>query len=182
MSSKALLEAVLFLSGKAMTDRQLAEATGLSLPAVRRHLTTLVREYDERGGGLEIARRGRRWALQAREAYATRAASPAPRPLPDAVLKTAGLIAYYQPVKQSHLVHVLGSKAYDHVKRLRERGLIAARPAGRTFLLTTTSKFLEFFGLNVGDRRELRRLLADRVGAAEGEEEGVLDRAARAAT
>lgn len=168
MSKKALLEAVLFLSGTAMTERQLAETTGLRRRSVRRLLTVLVAEYEARDGGLEVARRGRRWVLQAREAYARRAAPQAPKTLPASVLKTAGLIAYYQPVKQSHLVHVLGSKAYDHVKRLRERGLIAARPEGRTLLLTTTSKFLEFFGLSVGSRKELRRLLAERVEVPEG--------------
>ncbi len=166
MSKGALLEAVLFLSPKAQTVRQLAIATEMDITTVKRLLTRLVREYEERDGALEIARRGRRWTLQVREKYATKAADLAPTTLPPEVLKTASLIAYYQPVKQSHLVSIRGSKAYDHVRRLREKGLIASRPEGRTLLLTTTSKFLDHFGLSAGTREDLKKLMADRLGEA----------------
>lgn len=163
MSKKALLEAILFLSGKAQTARQLALATGMDLTAVKRLLTMLVREYEERDGALEIARRGRRWTIQVREEYASRVADLAPPTLAPGVLKTASLIAYYQPVKQSQLVSIRGARAYDDVKRLRDKGLISSRPHGRTLLLTTTSKFLDFFGLSVSDRDELKRLMAGRI-------------------
>ncbi len=168
MGKKALLEAVLFLSGKALTERQLSETTGIDLTTVKRLLSILSREYGERDSGLEIARRGRRWTLQVREGYLAEASHLAPTTLPPGVLKTASLIAYYQPVKQSHLVSVLGQKAYDHVKRLREMGLITTKPYGRTFLISTTSKFLDFFGLGVRDRDELRKLMAERVGGEPG--------------
>ncbi|MFQ5837982.1 MAG: SMC-Scp complex subunit ScpB [Thermoplasmata archaeon] len=164
MSKKALLEAILFLSAKAMTERQLSEATGMSLTTARRLLSILAREYEERQGALEVTRRGRRWVLQVKEEYSTRASHMAPTSFPVGVLKTAGLIAYYQPVKQSQLVSILGTKAYDHVKKLRERGLISAKPAGRTLLLSTTSKFLDFFGLNVRSQDELKDLMAKRIG------------------
>jgi segregation and condensation protein B len=163
MGKKALLEAVLFLSGKALTERQLADVTGMDTTTVKRLLSMLVREYEERDGGLEIARRGRRWVLQVREEYLSLAAGMAPSTLPVGVLKTAGLIAYYQPVKQSKLVSILGPKVYDHVRRLREKGLISVRPSGRTVELSTTSKFLDFFGLAARDREELKRLMEERV-------------------
>ncbi|MCJ2519899.1 MAG: SMC-Scp complex subunit ScpB [Candidatus Thermoplasmatota archaeon] len=165
MGKKSLLEAVLFLSGKAMTERQLSEATGISTTGIKRLLTILNGEYEERGSALRVARRGRRWVMQVREEYMEKAAHMAPTTLPPAVLKSASLIAYYQPVKQSHLVRILGTKAYDHIRRLREGGLIAARPSGRTLLLSTTSKFLEFFGLEARSREDLRRLMAERIGA-----------------
>ncbi len=165
MSKKSLLEAILYLSGKAMTETQLSELMGTSQSSVRRLISVLRREYEGRDSGLEIARKGRRWTLRVKEEYLRGIAHMAPTTLPDAIIKTAGLVAYYQPVKQSHLVHVLGSKAYDHVRRLRDRGLVSARPHGRTVLLTTTSKFLEFFGLENRNRKDLRKLLAKRVGA-----------------
>ncbi len=163
MSKKALLEAILFLSGKAQTPRQLALATGMDLTTVKRLISRLVREYEERDGALEVARRGRRWTLQVKDEYASQAAFMAPRTLPSGILKTASLIAYYQPVKQSHIVAIRGSKAYDHVRHLGEKGLISARPQGRTLLLTTTAKFLDYFGLSVRTREELKRLMADRI-------------------
>lgn len=170
MGKKALLEAVLFLSGKALTERQLAEATGMEVTTVKRLLTSLVREYSERGGALEIARRGRRWVLQVREEYLAAAAQMAPSTLPVSVLKTASLIAYYQPVKQSRLVAMLGPKVYDHVRKLREKSLVSARPSGRTVELYTTSKFLDFFGIAAGNREELRKLMEKRVQRQGGQE------------
>ncbi len=164
MTKKSFLEAILFLTGKAMTERQLSDMTGVSLTSVKRLLSKLRREYEDRDSGLKVARRGRRWVLQVREEYMAEAAGIAPATLPQGVLKTAGLIAYYQPVRQSHLAHLVGPKVYKHVKGLRERGLIAAKPLARTLLLTTTSKFLEFFGVEARNREDLRRLLAERVG------------------
>ncbi len=137
----------------------------MSLPTVRRMLTLLAQEYNERESAIEVARRGRRWILQVRGEYQRETADMAPATLPPGVLKTAALIAYQQPVKQSHLATLVGYRAYDHVRRLRERGLIAARPQGRTLLLSTTGRFPEFFGLDVRDREDLRRLMASRVVA-----------------
>lgn len=164
MRKQGLLEAILFLTARALTERQLAEATGMTVSTVRRMLTLLAREYEERESAIEVARRGRRWILQVRGEYQRETADMAPATLPQGVLKTAALIAYHQPVKQSHLASLVGYRAYDHVRRLRDRGLIAARPHGRTLLLSTTSKFPEFFGLAVRGREDLRHLMASRVG------------------
>lgn len=166
MGKKALLEAVLFLSGRPLTERQLAEATGVELTTVRRLLSLLAREYEARDTALALARRGRRWLLHVREEYVAATADMAPTTMPRGVLKTAGLIAYHQPVKQSHLASLVGSQVYEHVKRLRERGLIAARPAGRTLLLSTTSKFPDYFGLDAASREDIRRLMEERVARA----------------
>ncbi len=163
MNKKGLLEAILFSSGKAQTSRQLALATSMDLTTVKRLLTILAKEYEERDGSLEVARRGRRWTLQVKDEYASKVSDMAPPTLAPGILKTASLIAYYQPVKQSQLVSFRGARAYDHVRRLRDKGLIASRPHGRTLLLTTTSKFLDFFGLSAGNRDELKRLMADRI-------------------
>jgi segregation and condensation protein B len=164
MRKRGLLEAILFLTSRALTERQLAEVTGMSLPTVRRTLTLLAQEYNDRNSAIAVSRHGRRWILQVREPYRRETSDMAPATLPSGVLKTAALIAYHQPVKQSHLASLVGYRAYDHVRRLRERGLVAARPQGRTLLLSTTGRFPEFFGLDVRGREDLRRLMASRVG------------------
>lgn len=166
MRKRGLLEAILFLTSQALTERQLSEATGMGVPTVRRMLTLLARDYRDRESAVEVARRGRRWILQVKSEYQRETADMAPTTLPPGVLKTAALIAYHQPVRQSHLATLVGYKAYEHVRRLRDRGLIAARPHGRTLLLSTTGKFPEFFGLDVRGREELRQLMASRVGEA----------------
>ncbi|MEE9593642.1 MAG: SMC-Scp complex subunit ScpB [Thermoplasmata archaeon] len=163
MRKQGLLEAILFLTSRALTERQLAETTGMTVSTVRRMLTLLAKEYQERDSAIEVARHGRSWILRVRGEYQRETADMAPSTLPQGVLRTAALIAYHQPVKQSNLASLVGYRAYDHVRRLRDRGLIATRPQGRTLLLSTTGKFPEFFGLEVRDREGLRRLMASRV-------------------
>ena len=42
----------------------------------------------------------------------------------------------------------LRNRGYEQIKKLVEKGLVAKYPAGRTFILKTTKKFLEQFGSN----------------------------------
>ena len=96
--------------------------------------------------------------------YAEHAAKLAQMEIPLKVLKTAALIAYHQPLKQSQLVMMIGSKAYDHVKELREIGLIKFRRDGPTKLLSTTPRFQDYFAIDAVDRDGIKQWLAKKVG------------------
>jgi segregation and condensation protein B len=76
--------------------------------------------------------------------------------IPKDVLKTVSLIAYYQPVLQSKLSDLLGSKVYAHVRTLEELGLIRTRPKKNSVELTTTKKFIETFGIDARSRGEVK--------------------------
>src|SRR5207237_8425923 len=80
------------------------------------------------------------------------------------ILKTVALIAYHQPILQSNLFDMIGSKVYEHTKGLEELGLISRKPSGRSFALATTRYFAEFFGLKSTDREGIRRLMAQKAG------------------
>jgi segregation and condensation protein B len=88
--------------------------------------------------------------------------------LPLDLLKTAALIAYYQPLRQSKLSDMIGGKAYEHVRELQERNLIQAKELGRTLELTTSRYFPEFFGLKTGNREEIKRYMAAKAGIKGG--------------
>jgi len=83
--------------------------------------------------------------------------------IPVKVLKTAALIAYHQPIKQSELQEMFGSKVYDHVKELHELGLIKKRQDGRTIVLTTTPHFSEYFGSETTDKKKIKEWLVEKV-------------------
>ena len=55
------------------------------------------------------------------------------------------MIAYKQPVKQSVIVKIRGNKAYDHIKRFTEQGLLNKKRVGHTSELSLTEKFHEYF-------------------------------------
>lgn len=164
MSERGVVEAALFSAGKPLAVDEIVGTTGVPADAVRSALSALSRSYEEAGSAIEILRIGEKWTMQIRAAYGEKAHAFIPPELPKDLLKTSALIAYHQPVKQSDLVRMVGSKAYEHVKALTDHGLITTRPTGQTLELRTSASFPEFFGLPAGDREEMKRLLAERTG------------------
>jgi segregation and condensation protein B len=75
------------------------------------------------------------------------------------VLRTLSIIAYYQPIMQNELVRVRGDSAYDHVAILLDRGLIEKAREGRSYLLTTTPAFCDYFGFKQGDVDSIKKQL-----------------------
>jgi|RifCSP13_1_1023834.scaffolds.fasta_scaffold04793_3 segregation and condensation protein B len=165
MSERGVVEAALFSAGRALAVEEIAQTTGLSPDAVRSDLAALAGTYEERESAIEVVRIGEKWTMQIRASYGEKAHAFVPPELPKDLLKTSALIAYHQPLKQSDLVRMVGSKAYEHVKALADHGLITVRPLGQTLELRTSPSFPEFFGLPANDREELKRLLEARTGA-----------------
>lgn len=164
MTEQGVVEAALFSAGKALAAEEIAQTTGLPVEEVRTFLTALAKAYEGQGSAIEVARIGDKWTMQIRATYAEKAQTFAPPEIPMDLLKTAALIAYHQPVRQSEIVRMVGGKAYEHVRTLTDLNLITTKPEGQTLELRTSAGFPEFFGLAVADREEMKRLLADRAG------------------
>lgn len=159
-----VVEAALFSAGRPLSVEEIAEETGLSKKQVTKTVKDLQKTYKERDTALEVGPAGTKWAMQVRTQVADDAAKFAPMEIPKKTLKTLALIAYHQPLKQSELVDMIGSKTYEHVGELRERGLVLARRDGLTKILTTTQSFPEYFGLEAGDTEGVRAAMAKLVG------------------
>lgn len=164
LSPIRIVEAALFSAGKPMLEEEIAQAARLELDAVKQALRDLQKEYAQRDGALEVGRAGAKWAMQIRTEFAERAKHLAAMEIPPKVLRTLALIAFHQPIKQSGLKDMVGSVVYEHVHELHERGMIAARQDGITKSLTTTDRFLEYFGIDATDRDGIRQFLAKKVG------------------
>lgn len=174
MIERAIVEAALFSAGRALTPDKLARVTRLDPDVVKGHLRALAREYTRRESAIEVAEIGTKWTMQIRSEYAERARAFAGPEIDRDLLKTVALIAYHQPILQSDLFEMIGSKVYEHTKALEGLGLISRKPSGRSFALTTTRYFAEFFGLKSTSREEIRRLMAEKAGVAHKEKaEGV---------
>jgi segregation and condensation protein B len=157
--AKAVIEAALFASGRTLTPRELADLSALSEERARALADDLTKEYAARDSGIEIKSIGEGYSMQVRFGLAGRVLSFAPKEIEAPLIRTLAIIAYKQPIKQSHLVEIRGNKSYDHVKELEERGLINAEKFSRTKLLTTTRSFADYFGISSADPQAIRRAL-----------------------
>ncbi len=166
-----LLEATLFGAGRSMSVTELCDSLGYDedemLDCLYSLRSTLKRR---RGGALQIAEVGDRWAIEVKPEIAEHLPKEAKTELPKKLLKAASLIAYHQPISQSRLVELLGQKAYDYVRELAQYGMIDRRKDGNTRRLTTTRRFSEAFGCPYTDRKKVKAWFREQV-----QKTGILD-------
>ncbi len=159
-----IVEAALFSAGRPLSTEEIHDATGLQKDEVRNCMQKLQKDYRRRDTVIDIARVGDKFAMQLKTEYAEHAVRLANMEIPVRLLKTLALIAYHQPIKQSSLSDMEGAKAYEHIKELAELGMIRKKQVGRTLELSTTRRFVEYFGIEARKPHEIKRYLAKKVG------------------
>jgi len=161
MNGKEIIEAALFAAGGPVDVKTL----GGILNKPKKHVIPIVRslmdDYGSRECGLELLDLGERFVMQVKPEYTELVRSLAPKELPAPMLRTLSMIAYHQPVVQSELVEMRGNSAYDHIRELKERGLVRAVPHGRTKLLQTTPVFGDYFGLGSNDPEVIKEKIVE---------------------
>lgn len=157
MNSERVIEAALFSAAKPVTVTDLKTVTALDSRTIRTALKKLIDEYNDTDRAMEIAKMGPRYAMQVKKEYSAAAARLSDLKVPKDVLKTASLVAYYQPVLQSKMFDLVGNKIYDHVKVLEDLGLVKAKPKRKSIELTTTKKFIETFGIDARSRQDVKK-------------------------
>jgi len=162
---KGKIEAVLYLTDKPLRAQAISQIINVDVDVTRQALLDLIRDYEDRKGGLEIAD-DNGYILQVRDEYSTIINEFAPLELPTALVRTLSAIAIKQPVMQSEIIKIRGAGAYDHIKELLERQLINKHEEGRSPTLTTTKEFQDYFRLTK-DGKSLRTMLAKEAKAAE---------------
>jgi segregation and condensation protein B len=161
LEQERAVEAVLFASSRPLRMAEIAAATQLSDDVIRRSIAKLKKEYEERGSAIEVVKTGIRYGMQLRKDYVPYGMPFSEIEVPKEVLKTAAYIAYNQPILQSDLAKTLGSEVYEHVRVLRSAGLVTGKRSGQTFLLTTSKKFPEYFGIPSSKKEDIKRWMED---------------------
>ena len=164
MDEILLIEALLFSSGKPFSIKQLGEALELEPEIVRKCLKRLKGFYGKRNTAIEIAKVGSKYCLQVKRDYLKDTTQFVATKIPRKLLKTLAYIAYYQPIKQSEMVNAMGPRIYVEVKKLKEFGLIHRKRSGNTKILSTTSKFPEYFGIGTSTKEGIKQWLSERFG------------------
>lgn len=172
MKSERIIEAELFSAAKPVTVSDLQMASGLDARTIRSALKKLMDEYDSSDRAMEIAKMGPRYAMQVKKEFSEPAGRLANMKVPKEVLKTASLIAYYQPVLQSKMYDLIGGRIYEDVKRLVDLGLVKAKPKKKSVELTTTKRFIETFGIDARSGHEVKAWLEEELTKKKGTPKG----------
>jgi len=93
--------------------------------------------------------------------------------------ETLAIIAYKHPIKQSVVIKIRGNKAYDHIKKYVELGLVNKKKVGHTNELTLSEEFYDYFGVGTENEGEIKDIpkvdveeLEEKIEEAEKEEDG----------
>ena len=143
---KARIEAVLYLTRRALSAKEIGEILEVDAADVEDALLELIGDYSAREGALEINDEDG-YILQVKEDLMDIVEKLCPAEFKPAVLKTLLVIAIKEPIRQTALVELRGSSAYDHIQELIAKGMISKTKDknGRSFNLKTTNKFSEYF-------------------------------------
>jgi len=153
------LEAALFVSGKWLTIQELIMLTDINPILIRELMEKLKEKYNDKSA-VEILTKEDMWKMDVKEEHANMVNKLATgsSEFTRAEQETLAVIAYKQPVKQSVLIKIRGNKAYEHVKKFRELGLVKAKKLGHTLELELSEDFYNYFHLEKqGEFEELEK-------------------------
>ena len=169
VKEKRLVESVLFSASEPVSVNEIKKATGLTSNKIKKTLGELTEDYNvtrKNETSMEVIKAGDKFAMQVKKQYADQTVMVARPDIESNLLKTLTLIAFHQPLKQSNLRRMIGTKAYEHVDELADMKLIHTKKHGTTEMLTTTKLFPEYFGIDSTKPEEIRDFLVKKVAGS----------------
>jgi segregation and condensation protein B len=169
LKEKRLVESVLFSAGKPISINEIKETTNLSPEKIKTTLDELIEDYNitrKKETSMEIIKAGEKFAMQIKKEFTDQSIMVTKPEIDSNLLKTLTLIAFHQPLKQSNLRRMIGTKAYEHVDELATMNLINTKKHGATEMLTTTKLFPEYFGIDSTKPEEIRDFLIKKVSGS----------------
>lgn len=166
LKEKRLVESVLFSASKPVSVKEIKDATNLTSSKVKKTLNELIEDYNvsrKSDTSLEIIKAGDKFTMQVKKSFSDQSVMIADPEIETNLLKTLTLIAFHQPLKQSNLRRMIGTKAYEHVDELASKKLIHTKKHGSTEMLTTTKLFPEYFGIDSTDPEQIKEFLIKKV-------------------
>lgn len=168
------VEAALFISGKWMSVQDLIMLTDINPIMLKEILHRLEKKYSQ--GAIVLIKKESSWKMDVASKYhylINRLASGSAE-FTKAEQETLAVIAYKQPIKQSVVIKIRGNKAYEHIKKFIELGLVSAKRVGHTNELLLSDEFYEYFSVEKKKQKDEEEVGVEVAGGSEGggEEEG----------
>jgi len=147
------IEAALFISGKWLSLQELTMLTDLNPILLRQMLDKLEEKYNDKSA-IEVLNKNEFWKMDVKQEYSgmINKLATGEAEFSKAEQETLAVIAYKKPVKQSVIIKIRGNKAYEHIKKFIDVGLLKAKKAGRTLELDLSEDFYDYF--NLGEREK----------------------------
>jgi segregation and condensation protein B len=151
------VEAALFISGRFLNLQDLIMLTDLNPIMLKEVLVNLEKKYANRA--VKIVNRNNSWKMDVADKYnfMINKLATGNTEFTKAEQETLAVIAYKQPIKQSVVIKIRGNKAYDHIGKFIELGLVQSKKVGHTSDLNLSEEFYEYFNVqkkNLGDKDE----------------------------
>ncbi|GIU68318.1 MAG: SMC-Scp complex subunit ScpB [Candidatus Pacearchaeota archaeon] len=147
------VEAILFISARYLNLRELVNYSDLNPIIIKEIMEILKKKYNNENSAIEIIEKTientKTWKMDVKQEfyYLVNRLASGSEEFSKAEKETLAIIAYKQPVKQSVVVKIRGNKAYDHIKKFYELGLINKKKLGRTQELTLSEEFYNYFNI-----------------------------------
>jgi segregation and condensation protein B len=145
--SEERVEAALFISGRFLNIQDLIMLTDINPIMLKEILSRLEKKYSR--GALRLVNRNNSWKMDVADKYSymTNKLASGSAEFTKAEQETLAVIAYKQPIKQSVVIKIRGNKAYDHIHKFIELGLVQAKKVGHTNDLLLSEEFYEYFSV-----------------------------------
>ena len=152
---KGITESLIFVADEPIDSKTIAKVLRVEQAAIDEAIQSLVEDYGERSGGLQLREIAGGWQISTRpEHHEQVRAYLKSRPsakLSLASLETLAVIAYKQPVTVPEILEIRGVQSPSAIKTLLDKRLIIARgrkeTVGRPMMYGTSKEFLIQFGL-----------------------------------
>ncbi len=153
------LEAVFFVSGRYLNMQDLITLSDLNPIIIRELIERLQEKYEKNDSAIEIVEKNGMWKMDVRQEFSPiiNKMATGSAEFSKAEQETLAIIAFKQPMKQSVLIKIRGNKAYDHIKKFFDLGLIKKKRDGHTHELSLSDDFYDYFGVAENEGKNILR-------------------------
>ncbi len=166
------LEAVFFVSARFLNMQELVSLTDLNPIIIHELIEKIQEKYDAQDSAIEIIEKNNMWKMDVRPQYHNiiNKLAGGESEFSRAEQETLGIIAFKQPIKQSVIIKIRGNKAYDHIKKFADIGLLKKKKTGHTHELTLSDDFYDYFAFQEADRKSATHSTESNVGEGSSQE------------
>ncbi|MBS3089492.1 SMC-Scp complex subunit ScpB [Candidatus Pacearchaeota archaeon] len=145
------VEAALFIAGRFMSLQELVALTDVNPILLKKILADLSDCYKD--SGIEIVAKDNLWKMDVASDYTwlVNKLATGSSEFSKAEQETLAILAYKQPMKQSVLIKIRGNKAYEHISKFVQMGLITKKRMGHTAELRLSESFYDYFSVPTGE-------------------------------
>ena len=159
------LEAVFFITGKFLNMQELISFSDLNPIMIEELIKKLKEKYNRDDSAIEIVERNGLWKMDVKQEYSgiINKLATGSSEFSKAEQETLAIIAFKQPIKQSVVVKIRGNKAYEHIRKFFDLGLIKKKKIGHTYELSLSDDFYDYFNIDSSTENPLKAISSESI-------------------